>query len=105
MNIIWEAIPLVTLAGTTLFCAWKWIETGKLALTLDGQVKRSISNFNMLSSKVEPLLDRAIDAEDRLRRIERQRHTAAKAARSAQLQQHRSKIAQTKAEIDRELGL
>lgn len=47
---------------------------------------------------------RAKDSEDRLRKIERQRHEAAKKGRAAQIQQYRSKVAQTTSQINRELG-
>jgi hypothetical protein len=48
--------------------------------------------------------DRAIDAEDRLRKIEQARHLSAKHARAAQLAAKRLQVVGKAAEINREMG-
>lgn len=48
--------------------------------------------------------DRAIDAEDRLRKIELTRHHAAKAGRAAQIAQRAAKLAETTARLKAEVG-
>lgn len=46
----------------------------------------------------------AIDAEDRLRKIERTRHNSAKHARSVQLERQRAAVASTTAKLNREIA-
>lgn len=87
MSIWWEALPLATLAGTTVFCAWRW-RWHKVRYDSCNEQRREwhdkchaerLSSVGLkiantqLEERVRLERERAIDLEDRLRAIERQR--------------------------------
>jgi hypothetical protein len=85
MTILWEALPLVTLAGTNAFAVWRWDFWKSQALELD------VAGYDAWC--------RAMDAEDELDAIREARHTSAKHARAAQIAQHKAAVLAKAAEL------
>jgi hypothetical protein len=107
----WELLPLGVLAGTSLYSAWKWraalnrsLERGHVVKELCGYLDNASDRYWKLWHNARKIAAARIDAEDRLRKIEQQRHLAAKHARQCQLTAQRLTIIGKAAEIRREMG-
>jgi len=120
MSIWWEALPLVTLAGTTLFCAVKWRGEVRRAggqalgweLAAETSEQRRLSvdklagelaayehadgkykaSASFWQRRSSALQAALTDAEDRLRKIKQQRHLSAKHAARCGVEKRRATI-------------
>jgi hypothetical protein len=90
MSIWWDAIAYGALAGVSIAAlrGW-WLAAERAAIARDEAAYEQWSHA-ITRKTLGNTIDAKIDAEDRLRRIERQRHESAKHARAAQIARQRA---------------
>jgi len=88
MTLLWEALPLATLTGTTLYCAWRWLDSR-------AQYEWAVQGWRRAAARYDDQYHRRLEVETRLAEIDHARHLAAKKARAAQIAQQRAKRAET----------